>query len=623
MPYLQDVIHKLEVGTGFRLVRHVMAGLVVLLLVLGYNWRAYKNLATQEAMDSCQVARNLAEGRGYTTFFVRPLSVSLLERHRQATTNGALAAASKSQADDTTKPKYHPDLSNPPAYPALLAGLMKVLPFNFEVTTTKPFWSSGGRFIRHQPDMLIALFNQLLFIVTVFLVFKLAQRLFDNEVAWITAAIFIGTELMWRFTVSGLSTIWLMLLFVGLNWCVVLIEQELREPKRGEKGVLSLALAAGALAGLGMLTRYSFGTVILPLVGFLLALGGTRRVRLALVAVLAFGVLVAPWIVRNFILSGTPFGTAGYVPLADTFMFSENRLERSLHPDLQSGVMLTAMGNKFLVNLSKILQNDLPKLSGTWVSAFFLVGLMVLFRNPATARARYFLLGCLAAFLVTQPLLQTHASEASPELNHANLLVLLSPFVIMYGVALFLMLLEQLPLPGQRYRWIPLSVFPVIACLPMFFVYLPPGRNPQAFPPYHPPLIQFISGWMKPHEVVMSDIPWAVAWYGQRQSAWLTLRALPEQNETVHEDMIALHKLHGPIRALYLSYETLDQRFISGMQGSDVSWGNLVLQIIETRAVPPDFPLSRSPAPTGDDLERGILSGRLILTDWERWRATN
>jgi hypothetical protein len=185
-----------------------------------------------------------------------------------------------------------------------------------------------------------------------------------------------------------------------------------------------------------------------------------------------------------------------------------------------------------------------------------------------------------------------------------------------------LMLLDQLPLPGQRYRWIPLGVFPAIVCLPMLFVYLPPARHPLAFPPYHPPIIQLISGWMKPHEVVMSDIPWAIAWYGHRQSAWLTLKALPESNETIHEDMTAFHKLHGPVRALYLTHQTLDQRFITGMQGSDASWGNLVLQIIETRAVPPDFPLSQSPTKTGDELERGILNGRLILTDWERWRAT-
>jgi len=73
----------------------------------------------------------------------------------------------------------HPDLANPPVYPVLLAGLMKVLPFDYTITTTKPFWSNAGRFWRFQPDFIIAAFNQLLFLTVITLVFFLARRLFD------------------------------------------------------------------------------------------------------------------------------------------------------------------------------------------------------------------------------------------------------------------------------------------------------------------------------------------------------------------------------------------------------------------------------------------------------------
>ena len=44
-----------------------------------------------------------------------------------------------------------------------------------------------------------------------------------------------------------------------------------------------------------------------------------------------------------------------------------------------------------------------------------------------------------------------------------------------------------------------------------------------AYPPYYPPNIQKIADWMKPDELMMSDVPWAVAWYGNRPSVWLTL----------------------------------------------------------------------------------------------------
>ena len=49
--------------------------------------------------------------------------------------------------------------------------------------------------------------------------------------------------------------------------------------------------------------------------------------------------------------------------------------------------------------------------------------------------------------------------------------------------------------------------------------------SPAAFPPYNPPEIQEVSGWMRPDEMMMSDIPWAVAWYGDRQCAWITINS--------------------------------------------------------------------------------------------------
>ena len=51
-----------------------------------YNLHAYRNFATQEAMDSAQLARNMAEGNGYTTLFIRPFSLYLVQSHSQAKT---------------------------------------------------------------------------------------------------------------------------------------------------------------------------------------------------------------------------------------------------------------------------------------------------------------------------------------------------------------------------------------------------------------------------------------------------------------------------------------------------------------------------------------------------------
>jgi len=45
--------------------------------------------------------------------------------------------------------------------------------------------------------------------------FRIAKRLFDEPVAWAATCVLLVTELLWRFTLSGLSTILLMVLFLS------------------------------------------------------------------------------------------------------------------------------------------------------------------------------------------------------------------------------------------------------------------------------------------------------------------------------------------------------------------------------------------------------------------------
>ena len=68
---IQKLIHTLETGRGTRYLWFIALGLAIVGLAFLYDGRAYRNLATQEAMDSAQLARNIADGKGYTTLFIR------------------------------------------------------------------------------------------------------------------------------------------------------------------------------------------------------------------------------------------------------------------------------------------------------------------------------------------------------------------------------------------------------------------------------------------------------------------------------------------------------------------------------------------------------------------------
>src|SRR5450432_2440835 len=127
---IQRLIHMLEVGAGSRYLRIFALALGVVALAFLYDLRAYRNLAAPEAMDAAQLARNISEGKGYTTLFLRPFSLYLVQRHNEAKSPLALTNAAFDFAQIKTA---HPDLANPPVYPLLLAGLMKVLPFDYKV----------------------------------------------------------------------------------------------------------------------------------------------------------------------------------------------------------------------------------------------------------------------------------------------------------------------------------------------------------------------------------------------------------------------------------------------------------------------------------------------------------
>ena len=359
------------------------------------------------------------------------------------------------------------------------------------------------------------------------------------------------------------------------------------------------------MAGVGALTRYAFGWLIIPVTLFLVFFGGQRRVLCAVVSLVAFLLVLSPWVVRNFAVSGTPFGTAGFAVVEGTGAFPGFQLERSIHPDLSPALGLSMYLHKFLGNLHLILQDALPRLGGSWVSMLFLTGLLLSFRSPAVRRMRYFLLMCLAVLIVVQALGRTQLSEESPEVNSENLLVLLVPLVFIYGVSLFYVLLDQMTLPLRELRLAVKIVFVGLCCAPMFFALLPPRAIPVVYPPYYPPDIQLIAGWMNPNELMMSDVPWAVAWYGQRQCVWLTGDA--------QDDFFAINDYMKPVQALYLTPETMDAKFASSWVKADQhSWGNFILQAVAQNKIPTSFPLVHAPP--------GFFPERLFLTDVDRWK---
>ena len=207
MPIMpRDLVHKAETAMSGAFARLALAVIAGIALIGAYDWRQARNFSTQEAMDSAQLARNISEGRGFTTQFVRPFSMFLLKRENRERLDSLSPAE---RADLCHVKSDHPDIANAPGYPVLLAGLMKIAPFDFKITQ-----KDGAQFARYQPDFLITYLNQLIFAGCALLVFFLGRRMFDPAVGWISLVLFFGCEVLWRFSASGLSTMLLLLIFL-------------------------------------------------------------------------------------------------------------------------------------------------------------------------------------------------------------------------------------------------------------------------------------------------------------------------------------------------------------------------------------------------------------------------
>jgi hypothetical protein len=607
LTFLQGLIHKLE-GGGARYVKWLALILGFVALLIWYDVHCARNMAAPTAMDAAQLGRNIAMGRGYTTECIRPLSIYLIKKQNHV-------AGDK---DPARLNGNHPDISNPPVYPIVLAGLMKVLPFRYDTALKGPFWSTpdskapgGRRGIRYQPDFLITFFNQFLFVIVTALVFLWARRLFDLPVARLSAVILLGTEVLWRFSASGLSTMLMLLIFMGVVWTLTFWESEMREPKRGPKGLAILSVIAGVLVGVGGLTRYSFMCLIVPVLFFFAIFGGPRRFIYCIMAFVAFTVVVAPWIARNYAVSGTTFGTTGYSVIE--WFFPGFRLQRSLQPDLPQFPALLYL-RKLMVNLLPVLQDDFFSNAGGWITGFFLVGLLVGFRNPALRRLRYFAVGCVVMLAVAQALARTKLTDEAPDINSENLLVLVSPLVVVYGVALFYTLMENMNFPFYQMRYVTTTVFAAFVMLPMWFALLLPGKGAIVYPPYWPDKIRTSAHVLHENELMMTDIPWAVAWYGDRDAVWLTLNctASPDNPTDWQESFFAINDALKPIHALYLTPRSLDARFQTDwVRGGQVSWGRFIMGTLGGGQVPGSFPLTKIPP--------GYLPEQLLLCDLARW----
>jgi hypothetical protein len=257
----------------------LIGGLSLLYLFVQFN-----GLATADAMDQAQIARRLAEGKGFTTGYIRPLAMSIVQR------GGQTKSLDLSQFPDFFQSPLHPWVNS------------------FALRLTKGDWKMKPTDLVYRGDRTLAAVSMAFFLLSVLVFYFVLARLFDRRLALFGCATVLLTDLMWQFSLSALPQM-LVLFLVSLATLATVFAIEAREMSSG-RAVAWLAVA-GACFGLATLAH---GLAIWMFLGWLIFVGAyfSARRAAAAAACAVYLLVVTPWLVRNFQVSGNPFGLAIY-----------------------------------------------------------------------------------------------------------------------------------------------------------------------------------------------------------------------------------------------------------------------------------------------------------------------
>jgi hypothetical protein len=553
---VQAFIHALEEGGWVSRIRLILLIAVIATVYTIVILSQFKGLSDGKGMDQAQIGRQLASGHGFTTKFLRPMAYAQFVKHFGAFPAGDI-----------------PDTYNAPLNPFVDSLLLRF---------TRDSWPMTEKDIVYTSDRIIAGASLLFFIFSVGINFTTAKRLFDRRLALLGMGLILVCEAFWNFALTGLPQNLMLLIFSLVTYCLV----RAVENRVAEKNPLLWLALSGVGFGLMVLAH---GLAIWICAGALVYMAftfwprtGPWWLRILLhplwIPLLIVLGMEAPWLLRLYRLTGNPFGVALYSGFGQ-LIGSESQVMRSQNLDTN---MLT-----FSWFRSKVQSQAIDQLSSIYsylghspIAPIFFVSLLHTFKRRETASFRWCVL-LMWLFAVLGMSLFGLTDDGPIQAN--NLHVLFIPLTIFYGFAFVLVLWSRLnterPEVGVRIvRWGFFAGIYLLSLFPLLHTLLTTSGRVQ-WPPYVPPYIAILGGWTNPDEIITSDMPWAVAWYADRECIWL-----PDTIATFM-DMKDYDRLHGLIAGVYLTPISGDARFYTDItKGEYKEWSPFILRNLKITA---------------------------------------
>ena len=573
---LQDLVYSLDAGAGLQIIRTILFTLFVIGLVVIFTARQFRGFDSEAAMDSAQLGRNLAQSHRYVTQNIKPLTI---------------AQVSANTFDGDAKIDFHPELVRPPVYPAILAGAFMF----FDLIGVDLFPTSEGfQGMRVFPaeQWVIVPLNHLFSMLTGLMLYFLGRNLFSKRIGLLATLTYFLTAMVWEDSLQGEGLPVLSFFVISAVYFAVLSVLNRRE-RRPVWNWMSLYLLSIGFSALAFLTNYAALAVIPGIALFIMMMGSRthRGGHLAFFYLVLIFVAVSPWLLRNYQVCGSPLGLAPHTALIDSARYPGDALMRTLNPKFSFFSDFNAVRAKWASNFTSIYQNRLTSLGGGLLITFFMVTYFYRFVRVHVHNLRWGIGLSIALFFIGAGFF----GEGSLKFYH-----IFWPFVILYGLAFFSILLDRLDISINLYKTGLTGLVVGLTALPLLItIFLSPSPK-DPYPPYYPRFVMKVSELLKPTEVICTDMPWATAWYGNRTSILMP---------TTLEGYYEINDYRKYISGLYITTITKNRPFVSDLlDGSEKTW----------------FPITMGQLPNDLPLRHGFQlnkNDQLFLTDSIRWGA--
>jgi hypothetical protein len=481
------------------LIRRSLFFMILIILTLANLFTLFRGLNSSAAMEQAQIAREISRGNGFVSKSISPAAYQQASEHQNRT-------IPFTGFENT----YHSPLN-----PLINAAVFKI------IGVDGPRWKMAEKEMVFPLDRVIATVSTIFFLMAIGVTYLLVTRIFDPKIAAVTAILMLFCDTFWEYSLSGLPQMLMLFLFT----CAIYFAYRAVEDSSEGRIPFVPALISGVFFTL--LAMAHFLTVWIAL-GYIIFAAVAFRPR-GIIGISILATLLIPSLfvmLRNYGISGTPFGAAFFNLYNGIGGNIENFALRSqTPPDLLDRGFFSTILRTVLIQTVDII----PFLGGIIVAPIFFLAILHPFKRPSIANFRWSILLMFTTSALGLAFFGASNTGLDPNQTH----LLFAPIMTAYGLAFISILWSRLTIVNNvsMLRNVHYIIIVIVCALPIILsipnkIRVGMERKDRGgvphWPPYFAPAYNLgLAKWTTEKQIVISDQPWAVAWYADRMSIWL------------------------------------------------------------------------------------------------------